>query len=175
MTQKLVYSIFWCDLFSNRQKILLPRWLHSKLISNFKFLSNWKTMFWVISQEQHSIKTQEFTETNSYFYSFTYEKNIFSSSSHQCVVFLRICWQIEKLWIQQQNIFCLLEKQTRLLFFSLHKIQMSKQHRLISYPAEPNLENSSFFALSSIGKNWKVQPRATFKIPVFILCVNWWK
>ena len=43
---------------------------------------------------------------------------------------------------------------------------MSKQHRLISYPAEPNLENSSFFALSSIGKNWKVLPRATFKIPL---------
>ena len=37
-------------------------------------------MFWVISQEQHSIKTLEFTETNSYYYNFTYEKkNIFSS------------------------------------------------------------------------------------------------
>ena len=44
-------------------------------------------MFWVISQEQHSIKTLEFTETNSYFYSFTYEKNIFSSSSYQWVDF----------------------------------------------------------------------------------------
>ena len=31
-------------------------------------------MFSVISQEQHSIKTLEFTETNSYFYSFTYRK-----------------------------------------------------------------------------------------------------
>ena len=29
-----------------------------------------------------NIKTLEFTETNSYFYSFTYEKNIFSSSSY---------------------------------------------------------------------------------------------
>ena len=37
-------------------------------------------MFWITSQEQHSIKTLEFTETNNYFYSFTYEKkNIFSS------------------------------------------------------------------------------------------------
>ena len=67
----------------------------------------------------------------------------------------------------------------RLLFSFLHKIQMSKQHRLInltiSYQAEPNLENSSFLSLSSIGKNWKVQPRATFKIPVFNLCVNWGK
>ena len=42
-----------------------------------KFLSNWKTMFWVIRQEQHTMKTLEFTESNSYFYnSFTYEKNI---------------------------------------------------------------------------------------------------
>ena len=31
-------------------------------------------MFWVISQEQHSMKTKEFTETYNYFYSFTYEK-----------------------------------------------------------------------------------------------------
>ena len=31
-------------------------------------------MFWVISQKQHIIKTLEFTETNRYFYSFTYEK-----------------------------------------------------------------------------------------------------
>ena len=31
-------------------------------------------MFWVISQEQHTIKTHKFTETNNYFYSFTYEK-----------------------------------------------------------------------------------------------------
>ena len=44
-------------------------------------------MFSVISQEQHSIKTLGFTETNSYFYSYTYEKNIFSSSSYQWVDF----------------------------------------------------------------------------------------
>ena len=115
-------------MYANSQKI------HSKLISTLKFLSNWKTMFWVISQEQHSIKTLEFTETNSYFHSFTYEKNIFSSSSYIPVdrFSLRICWQTEKLWIQHQNILCLLEIQTRLLFFSLHKIQMSKQHRLIN-------------------------------------------
>ena len=74
-------------MYANSQKILLSRWLHSKLISTLKFLSNWKTMFWVISQEQHSIKTLEFTETNSYFHSFTYEKNIFSSSSYQWVDF----------------------------------------------------------------------------------------
>ena len=68
-----------------KDQILVSRWLHPKLISTLNFLSNWKTMFWVISQEQHSIKTQEFTETNSFFYSFTYDKNIFSSSSRQTV------------------------------------------------------------------------------------------
>ena len=116
-------------MFSNCQEILLSRYLYSKLISILKFLSNSKTMFWVISLEQHSIKTQEFTETISYFYSFTYEKNIWRSSSHQWIdFFLWICWHTEKLWIQHQNIICLLEIQTSLLFFSLHKIQLSKQH-----------------------------------------------
>ena len=38
-------------------------------------------MFLVISQEQHSIKTLEFTETDSYINSLTYGKNMFSSSS----------------------------------------------------------------------------------------------
>ena len=31
----------------------------------------------VILQEQHSIKTLEFTETNSYFHSFTYQKKTY--------------------------------------------------------------------------------------------------
>ena len=45
-------------------------------------------MFRVISQEQHSIKTLELTETNSYFYCFTYEKKktyLAVSSSYQWV------------------------------------------------------------------------------------------
>ena len=50
---------------------------------------------------------------------------------------------------------------------------MSKQHRLsnltISYQAGSNLEK---FYLFYHGKNWKVQPRATFKIPVVNLCAN---
>ena len=64
-----------------------------------KYLSNWKTIFWVISQEQHNIKTLEFTETNSYFYSFTYGKvYVFSSSSYQWLNFFWwICKVIEKL------------------------------------------------------------------------------
>ena len=44
-------------------------------------------MFWVILQEQQSIKTLEFTETNIYIYSFTCEKKIFKSSSYQWVDF----------------------------------------------------------------------------------------
>ena len=84
----------------------------------FEVFKQLKTMCWVISQEQHSIKTLEFIETNSYFYSFTFEKNTFSSSSHQWIdFFLWICWQTEKLWVQHQNIISLLEIQTRLLFF----------------------------------------------------------
>ena len=50
-----------------------------KIGFHFEVFKQLKTMFWFTSQEQHSIKTLEFTETNSYFYSFTYEKNIFSS------------------------------------------------------------------------------------------------
>ena len=31
-------------------------------------------MFWSTLQEPYTLKTQEFTETDSYLYSFTYEK-----------------------------------------------------------------------------------------------------
>ena len=105
-------------MYANCQKILLSKWIHSKLISTLKFLSN-----------HGSIKTPEFTKTDSYFCSFTCEKTYFIavSSSYQW-----ICWQIDKLWIQHQNILCVLQIQTRLLFFLLHKIQMSKQNRLIN-------------------------------------------
>ena len=48
-----------------------------------------KPMFWFTSQKQHSLKTLEFTRTNSYFYSFTYEKNILVSPSYQRVNFFR--------------------------------------------------------------------------------------
>ena len=41
----------------------------------FKQLKN--HVFHVISQEQHSIKAQEFPGTNNYFYSFTYEKKTY--------------------------------------------------------------------------------------------------
>ena len=134
MTQKFVYSIFYCSLFAHSQKILLSRWPHSKLISTLKFLrATEKTMFWFTSQEEHSIKTLDFTETNSYFYSFTYEKNIFSSSSYQWVDFI---WEFvgrQKSCGFNTKIFsaCLRYK-PGFYFSSLHEIQMSKQHRLIN-------------------------------------------
>ena len=53
-------------------------------------------MQFIISQEQHSIKTLEFTETNRYFYSFTYEKNIFSGFILPVGRFYEfVCWQTE--------------------------------------------------------------------------------
>ena len=136
----------------------------------FQVFKHSKTTFWIISQEQQSIKTLEFTETDSYFYSFT-----FSSSSHQWIDFLWICWQkncgfnskILSAWWGYKPGFC---------FFSS---QMIKHDRLIiwtiSYQTEPNPEKFSFLCLSSIGKNWKSQPRATFKTLVFNPCVNWAK
>ena len=133
MTQKFVYSIFYGSLFTKSQNILLSRWLHPKLISTLKFLSNSKIMFWVISQEQHSIKTLELTETNNYFYSFTNGKNTFSSSSYQWIDFLWIYWHTEKLWIQQQ--YCLLDRDTNqasICFPCIRYNQMSKHDRLIN-------------------------------------------
>ena len=98
MTQKFVDSIFSCSLFANsQQKILLSRWLHSKLVSTLRFVSNWKTMFWIILQEQHSIKSLEFTKNNNYFYSFIYEKNIWQFISQESCGFntkiLSACWR----------------------------------------------------------------------------------
>ena len=101
---------------------LLSRWLYSKLISSLKLLSKLKNhaLIYLTGAPQHK-ETMEFSETNSYFHSLTYKKNIFSSSSYIPVdrFSLRICWQTEKLWIQHQNILCLLEIKARLLFFLL--------------------------------------------------------
>ena len=73
MTQRLVDSI--CkepeDTFIKMASL--------KIDFYFEVFKQLENQVWVISQKQHSIKTLEFTETNSYFYSFTYEKNIFSS------------------------------------------------------------------------------------------------
>ena len=87
MTQNSLSQCCNVAYLQTTRRYFCPVSFDPKLISSLKFLSNCKTMFWVISQEQHSIKALEFTETNSYFYSFTYEKNIFSSSSYQWVDF----------------------------------------------------------------------------------------
>ena len=134
MTQKFVDSIFQCSRFANNQKILLSRWLHSYLISTFKFLSWWKTMFWVISQEQRSTKTLEFTETNSNFYSFTDEKNIFRSSFILPVgrVFRELVGRQKSCGFNTKKFSACLRYKPGSYFFSLYKMQMSKQHRLIN-------------------------------------------
>ena len=51
---------------------------------------------------------------------------MFSSSNIFSIFFVNLL--TEKLWVQRHEILCLLEIQTRLLFFSLHEIKMSKQH-----------------------------------------------
>ena len=95
-------------------------------------------MFWVISQEQHSIKTMKFTEINSYFYGFTYEKNIFilpvgRFSSYQWVDFF-VNLLADRKAVDSSAKYSLLagDKNQASIFFSLHKMQMSKQHRLIN-------------------------------------------
>ena len=122
-------------LVANRQKILLSRWLHSKFISSLKSLSNWKTMFWVIPQEQDSIKTLEFAGTNSYFYSFTYQKNIYlavSSSDQWVDFFCKFAGRQKSCWFNTKILSACLKHKPGLCFFSLHKMQMNKEHRLIN-------------------------------------------
>ena len=74
MTQNSLSQCCNVAYLQTTRRYFYPVSFDPKLISSLKFLSNCKTMFWVISQEQRSIKTLEFTETNGYFYSFTYGK-----------------------------------------------------------------------------------------------------
>ena len=60
MTQKFVYSVFECNLFANSQNILLSRWLHPKLISTMKFLSNWKIAGLKTRKSRKSRKSRKF-------------------------------------------------------------------------------------------------------------------
>ena len=164
------FNIFWrwrrnslsqcCNVayLQTTRRYFYPVSFDPKLISSLKFLSNCKTMFWVISQEQHSIKTLEFTETNSYFHSFTYEKNIFSSSSYQWVDFFvnlladrKAVDSTPKYYLldgdtNQASVFspCIRHKWVNMIDWST---------KLSPLQTEPNLENSSFLFYSSIGKN----------------------
>ena len=148
---------------NNSQKI------HSKLISTLQFLSNWKTMFWVISQEQHSIKTLEFTKTNSYFYSFTYEKNIFSSSFYQWVDFF-VNLLADRRAVDSTPTYSLLACDTNQASIFSSRIRYKWVNSI-----DWSTKLSPVFYLFHHGKNWKVQPRTTIKIPLVNLCVNWGK
>ena len=87
-----------------------------------------------MTQKFVSIKTLEFTGTNSYFYSFTYEENIFSNSSHQWLDFFFVNLLADRKAVDSTPKYSLLAGDTKpgFCFLSLHKIQMSKQHRLIN-------------------------------------------
>ena len=168
-------------MYANSQKILLSRWLHSKLISTLKFLSNWKTMFWVISQEQHSIKTLEFTETNSYFYSFTYEKTAYLavSSCYQWVnVFVNLL--AGRKAVDSTPEYSLLAWNTNQASISFPCIRYKWVNSIdwpnkLPFTRQGLIQKTPVFYVFHHGKNWKVLPRATFKIPVVNLFVNWGK
>ena len=103
----------------------------------------------------YSIKTLEFTKTESYFYSFTCEKNIFNNYFILPVgrFFCEFVRRQISCGFKTRIFSACLRYKLGFYFFSLNKIQTSKQHRLInltiSYQAGPNLENSSFLSLSS--------------------------
>ena len=80
-----------------------------------------------------SAKTLEFAETNSYFIRCTYEKTYLAAQLTSGQIFCEFVDR-QKLWIHTK-IFssCWRFKPGFLFFFSLHKIQMSQQHRLIHY------------------------------------------
>ena len=168
-------------LVANSQKILLSTWLHSKLISSLKSLSNWWTMFWVIPQEQDSIKTLEFAETNSYFYIFTYQKNIYLavSSSDQWVDFSVNLLAVRKAVDLTPKYFLLAWNTNQASVFSpcirckwIKSIDWSTK---LSLTRQGLIYKTPVCYLFDHWENWKVQSRATLKIPVINICVNWGK
>ena len=102
----------------------------------FEVFKQLKIMFWVISQKQHSIKTLKFTKPDTYFYSFTCEKKnnlAVSSSYHQRVdFFCQFVGRQISCGFNTKIFSAYLRYKPGFYFFSLYKIQMSKQHRLIN-------------------------------------------
>ena len=99
----------------------------------FKQLKNHVLSSGVISQEQHSIKTLEFTKTNSCFYSFTYEKK----HIQQFIIpvgrfFCEFVGRQKSCGFNTKILSACLRYKPGFYFFSLHKIQMRKQRRLIN-------------------------------------------
>ena len=84
-----------------------------------------------LDQPKDTGVVRQLTNTAIFIVSYTYVK------TYLAVHFTKGCFFVnlltEKLWVQCQSITCLLEIQTRFLFFTLHKIKMSKQHRLFIY------------------------------------------
>ena len=177
----LNFLMYLAAVFANSQEILLSRWLHTKLISTLKFLSNWKTMFWVISQEQHSIKTLEFTENNSYFYSFTYEKQTYLavSSSYKWVDFL-VNLLADRKTVDSTPKYSLLAWNTNQasIFFLCIRYKWVNSigwSTKLCLTRQGLIEKTPVFYFFHQGKIWNVLPRATFKNPVVNLFVNWEK
>ena len=80
-------------MYANCQKMLFIRMALLKIDFYFEFFKQLKTMFWVNSQEQHSIKTLEFIKTDSYSIASLVKKTYLavSSSYHQWVdVFMNL-------------------------------------------------------------------------------------
>ena len=99
----------------------------------FKQLKNHVLSSGVISQEQHSMKTLEFTKTNSCFYSFTYEKK----HIQQFIIpvgrfFCEFVGRQKSCGFNTKILSACLRYKPGFYFFSLHKIQMRKQRRLIN-------------------------------------------
>ena len=137
-------------------------------------------MFWFTSQEQYSIKTLEFYETNSYFYSMIYEKNLFGSYFILKVGIFFVNLLADRKAVDSAPKYYLLTWATN-QGSTFSPCIRYKWMNSIDWSTKPSLtrqgliwENSSFH-LFHHGKNWNVQPRATFILPVVNLCVNWGK
>ena len=132
-------------------------------------------MFWVISQEQHSTKILEFTETNSCFYSFTYEKKYISSSSSCQWVDFFVNLLADRKVINSTPKYYLLARDTNQasIFLSLHKckwvnsIDWSTKLSLIQ---QGLIYENLFHQFGTIRRSSLEQHS---NIPVFNLCVNW--
>ena len=148
---------------------------------DLKFISNWKTMFWVISKAQHSIKWHwNLLKLAAIFIAWLMKKtylavHLTSRPSHLFCEFVgrqkscgfnnkvfSACWNTN-----QTTIFSLSTryKWVNSIYWST-KLTLTRQGLIYKTPV---------FYLFHLGKNWKVQPRAMFKIPAFNLCVNWEK
>ena len=123
--------------------------------SNFFKIRNF---FFKFQATDHQIGTRTL-KFYSDFCSHTYEKYIFSSLFYQRVFFCQFADR--KVLGQCQSITCLLKTLARFLFFSLHKIKMSKQYRFILQ-----------VYLSSPTYRVNVNHQQSVHIPLYFACVG---